>query len=172
MLSCYIRRGVVGIIFLIIEIAIGICIFFCGFHRAKIDVHQNMQEHKDEHHHTIEPEPDCIEEHRVTAFVYAKLVCHTFEEADFGGNPGADYSQACDRCTGCIDDEGELFTADTKAVGDGSHCRADDNCVGIIVDEEADAEKCGDKLSGFFARDYFYSQRDQAVKTAADDKDF
>ena len=74
-----------------------------------------------------------IKEHRIPVFLDTEFMRGEDEEAHFVCDPRADNGQTCYGCAGCVDEEGEFFAADAEAVCDGSHRRADDDGIRIII---------------------------------------
>ncbi len=128
---------------------------------APADVHEEEQNHKD----AVEAKRQGVEEHGVAVLVESELCGDIREKADFVGNPGADDGQAGYGCAGGIDEEGELFAADAESVGDGLGEGADDNGVGVVIDEAEDAETSGGRLCGFRSFDALEQPGNKAGET-------
>mmetsp|Transcript_15618 Transcript_15618/g.33761 ORF Transcript_15618/g.33761 Transcript_15618/m.33761 type:complete len:159 (-) Transcript_15618:187-663(-) len=77
-------------------------------------------------------------------------LCETIEffldQTNLEANPTADGDNRSDGSSGSINDEGQLLAGNAKRVEDGKHGLANDEAVGVIVEEDETAgEECGEK---------------------------
>ena len=71
------------------------------------------------------------------------LAHRTVEKANFEADPSTDDGAAGDWCGGGVDEEGQFFARDAEAVSDRPHSGADDEGIGVVVEEDGQTQKSG-----------------------------
>eukprot|EP00951_Prasinocladus_malaysianus_P026000 scaffold229363_cov38-Prasinocladus_malaysianus.AAC.1 len=123
----------------------------CLEHRAGVTLEDDERQLEHQHEDGVEPADDRLEEHGVAARNAGSgqllAVPHVGEDADllvdesdFEANPGRYRCDGRDGRCGGVDDERQLLAADEEGVADAAHRGPQDERVGVVVEEDDEAE--------------------------------
>ncbi len=116
-------------------------------HGPEITPHDDERETRKQHEERIKAIRERLQEDGVGIHVDRQRPQLAADVADFHADPGRHHRDAGDGCRGSVDDERQLLAADAQLVRDRAHRRADDQRVGVVVEEDEQAENPGRELT-------------------------
>ncbi len=151
----------------------GFCLgsFLGGFHGSEVALQEDVQEHESDHQQAVEAKAQGVEEHAVAAFVDPERAANLAKKPHFESDPCANHGKTGDRGTGGVDEKRQLLPADSKSIRDRLHHRADDDGIGVVVDETEDAHQGRRGLGGSASFDPPQEPDDNSSKAPRGDED-